>query len=203
MRITQNSEGFKETFARWGTILLVLSVAGILLAGCTFYSHNGPRMMGNNSNYYSSKVACNAPANLPGQLVSVDLGDMGMNRMMGGRAPLGSHMRLLTVPSTISGGQTSIVVTNLGWRTHELVIMPLPDGQSAGQRVPGSDGKIDETGSVAEASNNCGAGVGDGVRAGAVTWTTVTLKPGRYEFLCNLPNHYADGMYQEVTVTAS
>jgi len=29
----------------------------------------------------------------------------------------------------------------------------------------------------------------------------VTLPPGRYELICNLPNHYADGMYQELVVT--
>ncbi len=111
-------------------------------------------------------------------------------------------MRLLATPTTLSAGQVSIVATNLGWRTHELVVLPLADGQSAGQRVTGSDGRIDEAGSLAEASNNCGAGVGEGVEAGAVTWTTVTLAPGRYEFVCNLPNHYANGMYQEVLVTA-
>jgi len=27
------------------------------------------------------------------------------------------------------------------------------------------------------------------------------LAPGRYELICNLPNHYADGMYQELVVT--
>jgi hypothetical protein len=66
--------------------------------------------------------------------------------------------------------------------------------------VAGSDGKISESGSVGEASNNCGAGVGKGVKSGSATWTTISLKPGRYELVCNLANHYADGMYKELDV---
>jgi uncharacterized cupredoxin-like copper-binding protein len=30
---------------------------------------------------------------------------------------------------------------------------------------------------------------------------TLDLKPGRYELLCNLPHHYAGGMYTELDVT--
>jgi hypothetical protein len=59
-------------------------------------------------------------------------------------------------------------------------------GASAGQRVPGADGKIDETGSLGEVSDNCAAGAGDGIAAGAVGWDTVTLPPGHYELVCNL-----------------
>ena len=88
----------------------------------------------------------------------------------------------------------------MGWRTHELVVLPLPAGSAAGQRVPGPDGKVDETGSLGEASANCAAGAGDGVPAGAVSWLTLTLPPGHYELVCNLTNHYADGMHQEFTV---
>ena len=88
----------------------------------------------------------------------------------------------------------------MGWRTHELVILPLPAGAQAGQRVPGSDGKVDESGSLGEASASCAAGSGEGISAGAVGWTTVTLPAGRYELVCNLPNHYADGMRQELDV---
>jgi len=94
----------------------------------------------------------------------------------------------------------SLVATNMGWRTHELVVMPLPDGATAGQRVPGPDGKVDETGSLGEASKACGAGTGEGITSGTVGWTTLTLAPGRYELLCNLTNHYADGMNQELDV---
>lgn len=153
------------------------------------------------SGYNFSALSCTAPNSLPGAIVTVALADMGMTHMATGTAPLGSHMRLLAAPTTVPAGRISIVASNTGWRTHELVVLPLHDGALAGQRVPGSDGKVDEAGSVGEASASCAGGTGDGITARSVGWTTITLSPGRYELLCNLPNHYADGMWQELTVT--
>jgi uncharacterized cupredoxin-like copper-binding protein len=121
--------------------------------------------------------------------------------MMGGTAPLGAYMMLRAAPATIPAGEISIVASNLGWRTHELVILPQAAGALAGQREPGSDGKVPETGSLAEASHSCSSGTGEGITSGTVSWTTVTLRPGHYELICNQSNHYADGMYQELVVT--
>lgn len=184
-------------------LALATVIASLALAGCAPTNQTGPGMMGSGSAYHSSKLTCRPPANLPGRIVNVALNDMGMTQMMSGDAPLGAHMRLVAHPTTFRAGQVSVVVTNMGWRTHELVILPLAEGQSAGQRVPGADGRVDETGSLGEASTTCGSGAGEGVEAGSVTWTTLTLSPGRYEFICNLQNHYANGMHQEVVVTAS
>jgi uncharacterized cupredoxin-like copper-binding protein len=156
-------------------------------------------MMGGGTYRYSA-LSCTPSANLPGQVVTVTLADMGMNRMMGGTAPLGGHMMLRATPATVPAGLMTLVVDNLGWRTHELVILPLAAGMVAGRRIPGSDGKVDEAGSLGEASASCAAAAGDGVRAGTVGWVTVTLPAGHYELVCNLPNHYADGMYQEFVV---
>jgi hypothetical protein len=108
--------------------------------------------------------------------VEVMLGDMGMTQMMGGTAPLGGHMMLRVTPATVPAGQVSLVVSNMGWRTHELVVLPLAAGASAGQRVPGADGKVEETGSLGEVSNSCAAGAGDGITAGAVGWNTVRCR---------------------------
>jgi uncharacterized cupredoxin-like copper-binding protein len=182
-------------------IALVVAVGALLFTGFSTFSQSGRGMRGANSQYYSSSVSCAIPTNLPGRIINVEVGDMGMSQMMGGDAPLGGFMRLRANPTTFPAGKVTVVVTNLGWRTHELVILPLPAGQAAGQRIPGSDGKVDETGSLGEASNSCGAGPGQGVEAGSVTWTTLTLTTGRYEFVCNLKNHYANGMYQEILVT--
>ena len=120
--------------------------------------------------------------------MNVTLADMGMTRMMGGTAPLGAHMLLCASPTTILAGRISVVALNLGWRTHELVILPLVAGATAGQRLAGSDGKVAETGSLGEASHSCASGAGDGITSGTVSWTTVTLPPGRYELICNLPD---------------
>jgi len=110
-------------------------------------------------------------------------------------------MMLRVTPATVPAGQVSLVVSNMGWRTHELVVLPLAAGASAGQRVPGTDGKVEETGSLGEVSNSCAAGAGDGITAGAVGWNIVTLPPGNYELVCNLENHYANGMYQALVVS--
>ena len=64
-----------------------------------------------------------------------------------------------------------------------LVVLPLAAGASAGQLVPGPDGKVDEAGSLGEASSTCAAGPGEGIESGSVGWVTVTLPPGHYELV--------------------
>ncbi len=156
---------------------------------------------------------CAAPA-LAGAVVDVTLADMG-GGMMAGRAGPGSMMggqmmggwrgmgmaRVLVSQGAVSAGTVSLRVLNQGAATHELVVLPLPAGQPAGARTVGTDGQVDETGSLGEASRSCGAGEGDGITAGATGWVTLTLKPGRYELICNLPGHYAAGMHTELDVT--
>ena len=161
----------------------------------------GGAVMATDPGYHYSQLSCAAPRSLPGQRVDVALADMNMMQMMGGVAPMGSKMTLRAVPATVPAGQISLVVSDVGWRTHELVILPLMNGSAAGQRIPGSNGEVPETRSLGEASSSCAAGVGDGIGAGKVGWVTVRLRAGRYELVCNLQNHYADGMHQELTVT--
>ncbi len=149
-----------------------------------------------------ARLSCTAPASLPGPTVAVSLTDMSMmNAPTGGAAPMGERMALHATPASVPAGRISFVASNFGGRTHELVILPLPAGASAGSRVPGPDGKVDETGSLGEASASCAAGTGEGITSGSVGWVTVTLPAGRYELVCNLQNHYADGMYQQLVVT--
>jgi len=151
--------------------------------------------------YHMSRLTCSAPTSLPGSTVHVIVGDMGMTSMMGGVAPLGGHMMLRAFPASVPTGQVSFVVGNMGWRTHEMVVLPLAPGQAAGQRTPGTDGKVDEAGSLGEASASCAAGSGDGIKPGSVGWVTLALPAGRYELVCNLRNHYANGMHQAFVVT--
>ena len=151
--------------------------------------------------YHLSRLTCSAPS-LPGRTVRVTLGDMGMTTMMGGTAPLGAHMMLRAFPISVPAGTVSFVVGNMGWRTHEMVVLPLARGQVEGQRTPDPNGKVAEKGSLGEASASCAAGTGEGITSGSVGWVTVTLRPGRYELVCNLRNHYADGMHQSLLVTS-
>jgi uncharacterized cupredoxin-like copper-binding protein len=45
------------------------------------------------------------------------------------------------------------------------------------------------------------AGAGEDIAPGDASWVILALKPGRYEVVCNLPGHYAAGMYGELDVT--
>jgi uncharacterized cupredoxin-like copper-binding protein len=177
--------------------------ATMVLAGCSSgASHvmgGGNNLMGGGSGYHYSSLTCSAPR-LPGHTVEVKLADMGMTQMMGGVASMGAHMSLSVSPATVPAGRVSLVASNRGWRTHELVILPLTSRADDGQRLPRGDGKVDEAGDLGEASKSCSGGAGEGIRAGAVGWTTVTLSRGRYELVCNLRNHYEDGMHQELVV---
>ncbi|MEV0492276.1 sulfocyanin-like copper-binding protein [Streptomyces atratus] len=144
---------------------------------------------------------CAAPA-LPGRAVDVTADDMapGMMSHAPGRHPR-AMMRLTAHPATIPAGTISLRVRNNGALTHEVLVIPLPAGKSVGDRPTGSDGRINETGSVGEASRNCHSGSGNGIIPGMTGWTTLTLHPGRYELVCNFPGHYAAGMYAELDVT--
>lgn len=161
-------------------------------------------------------AACQVPTSLPGTPVSVMLADMGPG-MMGDRPRMGGWggwdgrdgssmmsgrwMMMRASPQTVPSGTVSLVAYNHGGRPHELVVLPLSDGASVGARPVGADQRVDESGSLGEASTSCGIGAGDGIATGAVGWVTLTLKPGRYELVCNLPGHYAAGMATELDFT--
>jgi len=140
-------------------------------------------------------VTCAAPS-LPGATVDIHATDAGDSMM--GQTPM--RATVLATPVSVPAGKVSFVVSNTGALVHELVILPLP-ADGPGTRPTGSDGKIDESQSLGEASRSCGAGTGDGISPGSTAWTTVTLRPGRYEVVCDLPWHYAAGMFDVLTVT--
>jgi len=100
-----------------------------------------------------------------------------------------------------AAGTVSLQVTNTGMITHELVVLSLAAGQRIGARTVGADGKVDEAGSLGEASNSGGSGSGEGIEPGASSRVTVTLAPGRYELVCNLMGHYVSGMHRQLKVT--
>jgi len=118
------------------------------------------------------------------------------NGMMGGGA-----MGLSTDHATVPHGTVSFLVTKDGSIDHEMVVLPLAGSQAAGARPVGGDSKVDEAGSLGEASKTGSAGAGDGIAPGAPGWVTVTLAPGHYELVCNLPRHYSAGMYTQLNVT--
>ena len=184
-------------------VLSALSTVAVAAASDGFSHHNSRAAAG-----------CAVPA-LPGSVVSVGLADMRSmmhsgSMMSRGRSVMSQNdwprfrhgMMIVTVaPSSIAVGTVSLRVNNTGYLTHELVVLPLSAGQRPGQRTVGTDGKVDETGRLGEASATCAAGAGDGIAAGSAGWVTLTLARGRYELLCNLPGHYTGGMYAELDVS--
>jgi uncharacterized cupredoxin-like copper-binding protein len=170
-------------------VSLVLAAAStVALAAATgaFRSGTTPRA-----------TACTAPA-LPGAVVDVTLMDMaagmmGAGPMMGGQAS--AMMRLHADQQSVTAGTVSLRAQNIGSVNHELIVLPLPAGQTAGRRAVGADNRIDETDSLGEASRSCAEGEGEGINPGSVGWTSLQLPPGDYELVCNLPGHYAAGMY--------
>lgn len=141
-----------------------------------------------------------AAPSLPGTVIKVALWDMG-GPMLGPRKGMmdGRFMSLRPDRATAPNGIVSFLVSNGGSIKHEVVL--LPDSHVVGTRPMGVDAKIDEAGSLGEASRTGGEGVGQGIAPGASGWLTITLAPGQYELVCNLPGHYTAGMHAPVTIT--
>jgi uncharacterized cupredoxin-like copper-binding protein len=156
----------------------------------------------------SSRIApdgrCIAPR-LPGTVVDVRLTNMGGPMMNGWVGPtmgwVGGTMRVVASRRHVPAGTVSLRVANIGSLTHELVVLPLATRAEVSRRAVATNGKVSETGSVGQASHSCGEGSGDGLAPGAIGWTTLNLAPGAYELVCNLPGHYAAGMYTALQAT--
>ena len=186
---------------RWSSRVWVVvgALATVLLAGSSIVAV-GVLGVGVTRGGPGSLVgACTVP-NLSGSVVNVIATNMG-GPMMGGGPMSGGAMGLTADRATVRHGTVSFLVSNGGSVTHELVVLPLPESQIVGTQPLGGDGEIDEAGSLAEASNTCGEGAGQRVLPGASGWVSVSLAPGRYELVCNLPGHYAAGMHTQLTVT--
>jgi uncharacterized cupredoxin-like copper-binding protein len=194
-----------------GTTAVVLATGSTIAMAASGGFHSPARS--SHSGLPRTTAACAAPT-LPGAVVDVTLADMGGAHMgyggmmahrgmpnAGVQWPAGS-MSVQASRGSVPAGTVSLRVVNTGALTHELVVLPLTGDARPGGRAVGPDGTVAETGSLGEASDNCGANTGDGIAPGGASWTTVTLQPGRYELVCNVPGHYAAGMYAELDVTS-
>lgn len=96
---------------------------------------------------------------------------------------------LVPARTSVAAGKVTFVVTNQGAMMHEMVVVPAPDGAAA---LKEPDGTASEAGSPGEVAD---------LAAGANGRLTVTLPAGKYVLLCNLPGHFAGGMWANFTVT--
>lgn len=90
--------------------------------------------------------------------------------------------------STIKAGTVKITAPNAGKVAHELVILRT-DADPA--NLPKKGTEVDESKSIGELAD---------VAAGKSKSGKFKLKPGKYAIVCNLPGHYAAGMYGSFTV---
>ena len=109
-------------------------------------------------------------------------------------APLPSRvavgLREFTVtPSatTAAAGRVTFAARNTGKVTHELVV--IRTDKPAGALMKGS--RADESGNVGESGD---------LKPGAGKTFAITLKPGHYALICNLPGHYAAGQHTDFSV---
>jgi uncharacterized cupredoxin-like copper-binding protein len=84
-------------------------------------------------------------------------------------------------------GKVRFVVTNIGTVEHEFVV--LKTAKPAGSLLKGNEAS--ESGAVGEI---------DGVPPGNARTLNLTLKPGHYSLICNLPGHYKTGQFADFYV---
>lgn len=100
----------------------------------------------------------------------------------------------IDMPSTIKAGQVTFHITNEDTAdTHEFIIfktdlapgkLPLDSSGNVNVSAPGLT-LVDQV---------------SGMSPGEVKDMTVTLQPGKYVAICNLPGHYEAGMFTGFTV---
>ena len=107
--------------------------------------------------------------------------------------PGADEMKMAVDRSSVPAGEVSFLVTNRSTKLeHEMVVVRLssPDEKLAydekAQRV-----KEDEVDAIGEVSE---------LKPGESGKATLHLKAGHYRLICNLPGHYAAGMWVSFTV---
>jgi uncharacterized cupredoxin-like copper-binding protein len=94
----------------------------------------------------------------------------------------------------LPAGKTTFDVTNDAGQTHEFVVVKTDLAEDA---LPTDEnGDVDEEGEGMEPVDEI-----EDITAGTTKSLTVSLDPGNYVLICNLPSHYRQGMYQAITVS--
>jgi plastocyanin len=112
-------------------------------------------------------------------------------------------------PTDVTGGRTTVSMTDFAFRPkalsakagklrvtakndgnaeHELILIRTTRAANA---VPREGSRASEAGNVGEIPEQ---------EPGESASHTFTLEPGRYVYICNVPNHYASGMRGTLTV---
>lgn len=97
--------------------------------------------------------------------------------------------------ASAKAGSVTISAPNNGKLVHELVLAKTNQGPASLPTT--SNGEVDEA--KLESRGEVAGEIAD-VAAGDTKQGTLKLTPGKYVMFCNLPGHYAQGMYGALTV---
>lgn len=117
--------------------------------------------------------------------------DLGMN--MGGHDMSKATMGVRAVPTAVKAGEVTFEVTNNSSETiHEMIVVPVRDAKKPLPYID-AESRVNEdaAGHLGEVSEL------DPGKTGALR---LKLKSGKYLLFCNIPGHFANGMWTEVTV---
>jgi Sulfocyanin (SoxE) domain len=100
----------------------------------------------------------------------------------------------IRVPTTLRAGRYNLTLTNNGVQPHELLIFRTD--------LPANALPVDASGDVIEDSPQLHSALDSGAGLGShkTQALSVTLQPGHYVAVCNLPTHYRLGMRVDITV---
>ena len=96
---------------------------------------------------------------------------------------------LTPVPDSVAAGPTTFTLTNAGNREHEMVV--LKTDTPADQLEVNAEDKVSEADSLGEVPETPEG------ESGSVT---LDLESGKYVLVCNIAEHYGQGMYAPFTV---
>jgi uncharacterized cupredoxin-like copper-binding protein len=151
-----------------------VAIAGLLIAGC------GGSGSSSSTTESENEATTTDTGGGGGQHLEIKMGDY------------------FFAPSSVSAkaGKATIEAPNEGTVEHELVVFKtdmnpakLPTEANGGVDEEKLDEIAEEAGEVPD------------VEAGVTKSGNFNLKPGNYVIFCNLPGHYAQGMYGTLTVT--
>jgi len=104
----------------------------------------------------------------------------------------------ISAPSTLNPGSATFSISNQGPSLHELVIMKTDlSPRDLPTTLEGGVAVVDEQSPALQAVDEK-----EDIAPGSTVTLRVTLGPGHYVLVCNIPAHFEQGMSAEITVGA-
>lgn len=99
----------------------------------------------------------------------------------------------MVAAGAMHAGKADLTIQNNGTVPHELLIFK--SDRDPGAYPTDAAGDIKEVGGGVSLVSD-----GDNIDPGGTQTRSVDLKPGKYLFVCNIPGHFKQGMYEIVIV---